>query len=321
VGRIGLVDFDVVDASNLQRQILYATADVGRPKLQAARERLEGINPHVRIEIHEERLLASNALRILSGYDVVADGTDNFAARYLVNDACVLLKKPNVFGSVFRFEGQVSVFWAGKGPCYRCLFPEPPPPGLVPSCAEAGVLGVLPGIVGTIQAAETIKLVLGAGELLLGRLLLFDALEMRFRELRLRRDPGCAACGDRPTLLELTDREISCESGAGAGDEISPSELNQRLRRGDDLLLLDVRTPAERAICRIEGSLHVPLDQLPRRLDEIDPAREVVVYCKIGGRSARAVTVLRERGQAAVRNLRGGLEAWAREVDPSLPRY
>jgi len=327
VGRIGLVDFDVVDYSNLQRQVLFGTSDVGRPKLHAARERLADVNPHVALECHETRLSSGNALEILRGYDLIVDGSDNFPTRYLVNDACALLRKPNVYGSIFRFEGQASVFWAGRGPCYRCLFPEPPPPGLVPSCAEGGVLGILPGIVGTIQATEAIKLILGAGTPLLGRLLLFDALEMRFRELKLSRDPGCPLCGDSPTIRALVDYDEFCgvrPSSAplpAAETQVSPRELKQRLDRGERWVLLDVRTPQERAICSLSGSIHIPMDEIPSRVHELDARDEIVVYCKLGVRAARVLEFLRGAGFARARNLEGGIDAWARQVDPSIPRY
>ncbi len=323
VGRIGLVDFDTIEFSNLQRQVAFGTRDVGRPKLEAARERLQDINPEVEIGIHETRLEASNALDILRPYDVIVDGTDNFPTRYLVNDASVLLGKPNVYGSIFRFEGQASVFWVGRGPCYRCLYPEPPPPGLVPSCAEGGVLGVLPGIVGSIQAAEAIKLLLGRGSSLIGRLLLFDALEMRFRELKLRRDPNCPLCGDRPTIRELIDYEAFCGVGHAepAGPEITARELQSRLEADSAApTLVDVRTPQEWAICRLEGATLIPMNELPSRMGELDSRHEIVAYCKVGMRSAHAAALLRAAGFNA-RNLRGGLDAWAREVDPTLPRY
>jgi adenylyltransferase/sulfurtransferase len=324
VGRIGLVDFDRVELSNLQRQILYGTADVGQPKLDVARRRLEDLNPHVAIETHDTRLEASNARSILKGYDVIVDGTDNFPTRYLVNDACVLLGKPNVYGSIFRFEGQVSVFDARRGPCYRCLYPEPPAPGDVPNCAEGGVLGVLPAVVGALQANETIKWILGAGEPLLGRLLLFDALEMRFRELRLRKDPDCALCGPRATVRELTDEAAACAPAPAAvedGHEIGGRSLKARLDGGDSPLLLDVRTPQEWSICRLDGATHVPLGELTGRVGEIDSEREIVVYCRSGQRSAMAVGFLLNQGYRRVRNLTGGLVAWATEIDPSLPRY
>ncbi len=326
VGRIGIVDFDVVDASNLQRQLLHSTADVGRSKLDSARDRLAAVNPHVQVETHPTRLTSENALELFRGYDLVADGTDNFPTRYLVNDACVLTGKPNVYGSIFRFEGQASVFATADGPCYRCLYPEPPPPGLVPSCAEGGVLGILPGIVGLIQATEAIKLILGRGESLAGRLLLFDALAMKFRELRLRRDPGCPVCGERPTLTRLIDYEQFCGVAATAdpGDEvpeITPVELKRELDAGRDLLILDVRNPPEIEICRLEGSHVIPLPELMERVNELDSAREIVVHCRSGARSAEAIRRLRRVGFRKLRNLRGGILAWSDQVDPTLPKY
>ncbi len=327
VGRIGLVDFDRVELSNLQRQVLYGTGDVGRSKLQAARERLGATNPHVAIELHEERLGAENARAILSGYDVVIDGTDNFPTRYLVNDACVLLDKPNVYGSIFRFEGQVSVFLKGAGPCYRCLYPEPPAPGLVPNCAEGGVLGILPGVVGALQATEAIKLLLGKGDSLVGRLLLFDALEMRFQELRLKRDPSCALCGEQPTIHELREYGASCDTAGpslgppGPRLEITPRELAQRLDAGDAPALLDVRTAEEWAICRLAGARLIPLAELEERLLDLDPQQEIVVYCHLGGRSARAVRFLRAQGFGRALDLAGGIDAWAVAVDTAMPRY
>jgi len=327
VGTIGLVDFDVVDFSNLQRQILHGTGDVGRPKLESAAERLTGINPGVHIETHETALNSSNALEILQNYDVVVDGTDNFPTRYLVNDACVLLRKPNVYGSIFRFEGQASVFAVPDAPCYRCLYAEPPPPGLVPSCAEGGVLGVLPGIIGTIQATEAIKLILGAGETLVGRLLLFDALGMRFRELKLRRDPNCPICGEHPTIHELIDYEQFCGVPAHEGAAVATAtdilvdELKEKLDRGDDLLIVDVREPLEYQINRIPGSILIPLGDLPGRVREIDGSREIVVHCKTGGRSARAVEFLKGAGFRRVHNLRGGIVQWVTQIDTSQPTY
>ncbi len=326
VGRIGLIDFDVVDLSNLQRQVLYATADVGRPKLELARRRLRQINPHVTVDTHPLRLSADNAREILGAYDVIIDGTDNFPTRYLVNDACVLLGKPNVYGSIFRFEGQVSVFWAERGPCYRCLYPEPPAAGAVPNCAEGGVLGVLPGVIGTLQATEAIKLILGRGESLVGRLLLFDALEMRFRELKLRKDPDCPVCGERPTIRTLIDYDAACgvdqpalaQPSAGEIDVVS---LKQRLDHGERPVLLDVRTPQEWAICRLDGAMLIPVQELASRVEQLDPDEEIVVYCHVGARSAMAASFLRQRGFSRVRNLSGGIDAWAAVVDPSVPRY
>ena len=323
VGRLGLVDFDVVDPSNLQRQLLYGSPDVGRPKLEIARRRIAELNPHVEVVLHPLRLGAENARSVLEGYDVIVDGTDNFATRYLVNDACVLLRKPNVYGSIFRFEGQVSVFFSPHGPCYRCLYPEPPPPGAVPSCAEGGVLGVLPGVIGTLQATEAIKLILGRGASLVGRLLLFDALELRFRELVLRRDARCPVCGEAPTIRDLADTAAACAPvpRAATGSEIEPAALERRLREPDAPLLLDVRTPQEWAICRIDGATWIPLQELPERMRELDPSREIVVYCHAGARSAAAARTLRAAGFERVLNLAGGIRAWAAAVDPSMPRY
>jgi adenylyltransferase/sulfurtransferase len=324
VGTIGIVDFDVVDKTNLQRQVLHGTAAVGRPKLESARERLEDLNPNVRVETFETRLTSENALDIIREFDIVADGTDNFPTRYLVNDACVLLGKPNVYGSIFRFEGQASVFFAREGPCYRCLYAEPPPPGLVPSCAEGGVLGVLPGIIGSIQAMETIKLILGVGEPLIGRLLLFDALKLSFRELKLAKDPDCPVCGRHPTVTELIDYEAFCGIGAAPtyeGVEVTPLELKDELDQGKELVLLDVREPHEYEIAHIEGVTFIPLGELPERLRELDDHAEIVTYCHHGGRSLKAVEILKAAGFAKVRSLRGGIDAWAASVDPSLPRY
>jgi sulfur-carrier protein adenylyltransferase/sulfurtransferase len=328
VGRIGLVDFDVVDFSNLQRQVIHGTKDVGRPKLDSAMDRMHDVNPHVTLEPYEVMLTSENALEIIKNYDIIIDGTDNFPTRYLVNDACVLLGKPNVYGSIFRFEGQASVFWAEKGPCYRCLYPEPPPPGLVPSCAEGGVLGVLPGIVGTIQATEAIKLILGNGEPMIGRLLLFDALGMRFRELKLRKDPQCPICGEHPTIHALIDYDQFCgivpETAAPVDDnhQISPQELQQRLQRGEHPFILDVRQPEEWQICRLPGATLIPLAEIPARFKELDPNQEIIVNCKVGARSQKAVDFLREQaGFRNVKNLTGGIDRWAREVDPSVPRY
>jgi adenylyltransferase/sulfurtransferase len=325
VGRIGIVDFDVVDESNLQRQILHDTSWVGRPKLESAKARLNALNPHVRIEPHAAALTRDNALKVMGSYDVVVDGTDNFETRYLTNDACYFLKKPNVYGSIFRFEGQASVFWPDRGPCYRCLYPEPPPPGLVPSCAEGGVLGILPGVVGGIQATEAIKILLGIGEPLVGRLLLYDALAMSFEELKLRRDPSCPLCGAAPTILELQDYPAFCGTGRGEDtgpvEEITARELKRRMDLGEDLSLVDVREPHEWAICRIDGARLVPLGTLAGRLHEFDSSRTYVLHCKSGVRSAKAVALLRNAGFRRLLNLRGGVMAWAREVDPSLPTY
>jgi len=328
VGRIGIVDFDVVDFSNLQRQIIFSTEDVGRPKLQAAEERLQGINPNLEIETYETRLTSENALKILENYDIIIDGTDNFPTRYLVNDACVLLGKPNVYGSIFRFEGQASVFYAKEGPCYRCLYPEPPPPGLVPSCAEGGVLGILPGNIGMIQATEAVKLILGKGEPLIGRLLLFDALAMKYRELKLRKDPNCPICGENPTVTELIDYEHFCGIGTEADKivlepefEISVEELKAKITGEDTPFILDVREPHEFEICRIPNSVLIPLAEVEKRVHELERSSEIVVHCKAGGRSAKAVKFLKEAGFEKVKNLKGGILAWADRIDPSVPKY
>jgi molybdopterin/thiamine biosynthesis adenylyltransferase/rhodanese-related sulfurtransferase len=327
VGRLGIVDFDVVDFTNLQRQITFSTTDVGRPKIQAAKDRLAGLNPQIRIDTYETRLTSENALDLFRDYDIVVDGTDNFPTRYLVNDACVLLGKPNVYGSIFRFEGQATVFNYPGGPCYRCLYQEPPPPGLVPSCAEGGVLGVLPGIVGAIQAMETIKLILGAGQPLAGRLLVFDALAMNFRELRLRKNPDCPICGEHRTINKLIDYEEFCgirgeeTTPVTTGiPEITPRELKARLDRGDDLFILDVREPHEYQICNLHGHL-IPLGDLPRRVNELDSSREIVAHCRSGKRSADAVEFLRQAGFQKLWNLKGGILAWSDDVDPSVPKY
>ncbi len=325
VGEIGLVDFDRVEASNLQRQVLYATSQIGRPKIEAARERLEDLNPGVTVRPYPEKLDRTNALGILRDYDVVVDGTDNFPTRYLVNDACVLLGKPDVFGSVYRFEGQASVFDARRGPCYRCLYSEPPPPGLVPSCAEGGVLGVLPGLIGLVQATEAVKLLLGIGEPLVGRLMLFDALGMQFRELRLKKNPDCVLCGPRATQTELIDYPAFCgvvpEERTATLPEISAEGLAAELRGSEPPLLVDVREPGEWAIAHLPGARLIPRAQLAERVTELAAAPAIVVYCKSGGRSALAQRLLLELGFDRVRNLRGGLDAWAREVDPTMPQY
>nr|WP_322488316.1 molybdopterin-synthase adenylyltransferase MoeB [Chloroflexus sp.] len=327
VGHIGLVDFDVVDASNLQRQIVHGTSTVGVAKTESAKRRLQDLNPYIEITTYETQITSQNALELMQPYDVIVDGTDNFPTRYLTNDACVLLGKPNVYGSIFRFEGQVTVFSARDGgPCYRCLYPEPPPPGLVPSCAEGGVLGVLPGVIGTIQATEVIKLLTGIGEPLIGRLLLYDALAMRFRELKLRRNPSCPVCGDHPTITELIDYEQFCglveEPTLSNQFEITPRELAEWLERPDRPFLLDVRNPYEVAIASIPGTDKlIPIDQLPERINELDSAREMVVYCRSGARSGRAVELLKSVGFRKVKNLVGGILRWADEVDPSVPKY
>ncbi len=328
VGRLGVVDFDRVDVSNLHRQVLYSDADVGRPKVTAAIERLRGINPHVELMPHETRLDSNNALALFAGYDLVVDGSDNFPTRYLVNDACVLAGKPDVYGSIFRFEGQVSVFWGARGPCYRCLFPEPPPPGLVPSCADAGVLGVLPGIIGALQANEAIKLILGAGEPLIGRLLLFDALALRFRELTLRKSPDCPVCSERPTQSGLIDYEEFCGLGGAAaapesadGIDVDVHTLARWRAEGRAVTVLDVRQPWEHEICRLAGARLIPLRELRDRCGELDPAETLVVHCHHGPRSARAVELLRAEGYERAYNLAGGIDAWSVEIDPSVPRY
>jgi adenylyltransferase/sulfurtransferase len=324
VGRLGLVEFDTVDVTNLQRQVLHGTKDVGRRKTDSARDRLADVNPNVEVVAHEGRLTSGNALEILAGYDLVVDGADNFATRFLVNDACVLLGKPDVYGSIFRFEGQATVFCAADGPCYRCLYPEPPPPGMVPSCAEGGVLGVLPGLVGVIQATEAIKLVTGVGEPLVGRLVLVDALRMQFRTVKLRKDPRCPACGTRE-LRALVDYEELCGT-RGPPDEtgvptLTPAELHARRARGDDLDLVDVREPHEWQIGRIEGARLAPLSSFAEALRTIDGARDVVVYCRSGVRSEKAVRQLQAAGHRRVWNLAGGILRWSEDVDPTVPRY
>jgi molybdopterin/thiamine biosynthesis adenylyltransferase/rhodanese-related sulfurtransferase len=329
IGTLGLVDFDVVDASNLQRQIIHSTKDIGRKKLDSAEEKLKALNPAINIVKHETMLTSANALGILKDYDIVADGTDNFPTRYLVNDACVLTGKPNVYGSIFRFEGQCSVFATDGGPCYRCLYPEPPPPGLVPSCAEGGVLGILPGLVGVMQATEVIKLILGRGEPLVGRLLLVDALNMRFRELKLRKNPDCPVCGTHPTVKELIDYQQFCGIAPKTAEEkkemngipqISVRELKQRMEAGEELQLIDVREPYEYQIAQMGGKL-IPMNEVPQRLHEIDRHREVVVHCKAGGRSQKVAEFLRQNGYEKVANVAGGIAAWSSEIDPSVPKY
>ena len=326
VGTLGIVDFDVVDYTNLQRQIIHSTADVGRKKLDSAADKLKAINPFINVKKIETRLTSANALELFREFDIVADGTDNFPTRYLVNDACVLTGKPNVYGSIFRFEGQASVFATEEGPCYRCLYPEPPPPGLVPSCAEGGVLGILPGLVGVIQATEVIKLILGKGDPLIGRLLLIDALGMKFRELKLRKNPECPACGKNRTITKLIDYEQFCGI-RGEEQEVETStadvqveELKQRLDRGDDIFVLDVREPHEYQICNIGGHL-IPLGELPKRVSELDSSKEIVAHCRSGVRSAKAVNFLRQAGFKKVHNLAGGILAWADRVDPKMPKY
>jgi len=323
VGRIGIIDFDVVDESNLQRQIIHDTPSVGTSKLASAKKRLNALNPHVKIETHEARLTSANAVELFKQYDVIADGTDNFATRYLVNDACVLTGRPNAYGSIFRFEGQLAVFGLPDGPCYRCLYPEPPPPGLVPSCAEAGVLGVLPGVIGTMQAIEAIKLILGIGRPLSGRLMLYDALEQSWRTLKVRKNPACPVCSENPAIKAPVDYEAFCgmkEKPAFAIPEMSVQDLKAKLDKKDIFVLLDVREPHEYEIAKIAGSTLIPLGALPDRLGELDKSSKVVVHCKMGGRSAKAVTLLREKGFDAV-NVAGGINAWAESIDSSVPRY
>jgi molybdopterin/thiamine biosynthesis adenylyltransferase/rhodanese-related sulfurtransferase len=327
VGTLGIVDFDIVDESNLQRQIIHGTSDVGRPKMESARDRITDINPNVHVEAYEEALSSENALEIFKDFDIVVDGTDNFPTRYLVNDACVLLQKPNVYGSIFRFEGQASVFYAEEGPCYRCLYPEPPPPGLVPSCAEGGVLGILPGAIGTIQATETVKLILGIGEPLIGRLLLYDALDMRFREMKLRKDPSCPVCGENPTVTELIDYQEFCgipqantQAAADEVPEISVQELKKKLDNGTEVSVLDVREPHEYEVANI-GARLIPLGELPERLIELDKDQAFAIYCKTGARSASAVKLLQEAGFENVYNVKGGITAWSEEIDASVPKY
>jgi len=326
VGTLGIVDFDVVDYTNLQRQIIHSTADVGRKKLDSAADRLKAINPFVNIQKFETRLTSDNALKIFADFDIVADGTDNFPTRYLVNDACVLTSKPNVYGSIFRFEGQASVFATEEGPCYRCLYPEPPPPGLVPSCAEGGVLGILPGLVGVMQATEVVKLIIGRGEPLIGRLLLIDALGMKFRELKLRKNPDCPVCGTHPTITKLIDYNEFCgirgeETPAATNmADMQVEELKRKLDNKEDIFVLDVREPHEYQICNIGGHL-IPLGDLPKRVSELDSSREIVAHCKGGVRSAKAVDFLRQAGFTKVHNLAGGIMAWADRIDPKMPKY
>ena len=330
VGRLGLVDFDVVDFSNLQRQVLHGTKDVGRKKLNSAQDRIKAVNPNVQVDLHDCFFRSDNAMELVKGYDIIIDGTDNFPARYLSNDVCVLAKKPNVYGSIFRFEGQSTVFAPHlDGPCYRCMFPEPPPPGMVPSCAEGGVLGVLPGIIGMMQAIEAIKLIVGIGEPLIGRLVSFDALKMRFKEFKIRRDPKCPVCGDYPMIHELIDYDQFCgipQADADTEKElaveaITPAELKAKIDRKDTFVLLDVREPFEYDICKINGSRLIPLGELPARLSELDSADEIVLQCKSGVRSAKALKILQEAGFRKLVNLRGGILEWADTIDPSLPKY
>jgi molybdopterin/thiamine biosynthesis adenylyltransferase/rhodanese-related sulfurtransferase len=330
IGRLGLVDYDIVDFSNLQRQILHGTDDVGRKKLNSARDRIKAINPNVRVDLHDMMFRSENAMQIVQDYDIVIDGTDNFPTRYLSNDVCVLAKKPNIYGSIFRFDGQCTVFAPHlSGPCYRCMFPEPPPPGMVPSCAEGGVLGVLPGIIGVMQAIEAIKLIIGIGDSLIGRLVSFDALKLRFKEFKIRKDPSCPICGDHPTIHELIDYDQFCgipQADAEAAKElevptITATELKTKIDRKDKFVLVDVREPFEYDISRIPGSKLIPLGELPARLSELDSADEIVLHCKVGGRSAKALRVLQEAGFRKLNNLQGGITAWSDDVDPSVPKY
>lgn len=331
VGTLGLIDFDVVDFSNLQRQIIHSTKSVGRPKVESAKERMNEVNPNVKVVTYNEMMTKDNILRILKDYDMVLDGTDNFQTRYLVNDACVFLKKPFVYGSIFRFDGQATVFYPGKGPCYRCLFAEPPPPGMVPSCAEGGVLGILPGVIGVIQATEVVKLILGKGDSLIGRLMLYDALKMTFREVKFRKNPKCPVCGDHPTITELIDYDAFC--GITRGEEKKPSggnvaipeinvkELKSMIDQKKKFLLIDVREPNEYQINQIPGAKLIPLGNLPERVHELDSADEIVVHCHFGGRSAKAVDFLQKAGFKKAKNLAGGIDAWSVEIDAKCPRY
>ncbi len=327
VGTLGVIDFDVVDESNLQRQIIHGQSDIGRPKAESARDSIKEINPYVSVILYEEQLDSDNALEIFAQYDLIVDGTDNFATRYLVNDACVLLGKPYVWGSIYRFDGQASVFWAEHGPCYRCLYPEPPPPGMVPSCAEGGVLGVLCATVGSVQANEAIKLITGIGDPLVGRLLIYDALELSFKYIRVRKDPECPVCGKSPTVTELIDYEAFCgvvsdeAQAAAMGSTMTPAELKELLDRGDRMALVDVREPAEWQINRIPGAMLVPLGELPSRLTELPQTERVVVYCKTGARSAEALALLKQSGFSTAKHLGGGIAAYAKTVDPSMAQY
>ncbi|MBI4353041.1 MAG: molybdopterin-synthase adenylyltransferase MoeB [Candidatus Omnitrophica bacterium] len=329
-GTLGLIDFDKVDFSNLQRQIIHDTSSVNQPKVESAKKRLREINPHVHVVTYDERLSRENVMRVIRDYDIILDGTDNFQTRYLLNDACVFAGKPFVYGSIFRFEGQATVFYPGKGPCYRCLFAEPPPPGMVPSCAEGGVLGILPGVIGVIQATEVVKLILGKGESLIGRLLLYDALKMHFREVKFRKNPKCPVCGENPTIKELIDYEAFCGLGRGeekkeeAKDgipEMTAAELKDKINRKEKFVLVDVREPSEFAICKIPGSRLIPLGTVAERANELDTADDIVVHCHFGGRSAKAVALLQKLGFRKVKNLKGGIDAWSLEVDPDCPRY
>jgi sulfur-carrier protein adenylyltransferase/sulfurtransferase len=330
IGRMGLVDYDIVDFSNLQRQILHGTDDVGRKKLNSARDRIKAVNPNVRVDLHDTLFRSENAMQLVQDYDIVIDGTDNFPTRYLSNDVCVLTKKPNIYGSIFRFDGQCTVFAPHLGgPCYRCMFPEPPPPGMVPSCAEGGVLGVLPGIIGVMQAIEAIKMIIGIGESLIGRLVSFDALQLRFKEFKIRKDPKCPICGDHPTIHELIDYDQFCgipQADAEAAKElevptITATELKAKIDRKDQFVLVDVREPFEYDISRIPGSKLIPLGELPARLSELDSADDIVLHCKVGGRSAKALRILQEAGFRKLNNLQGGITAWSDDVDPTTPKY
>lgn len=328
IGKIGIVDFDNVDVTNLQRQIIYRVDDVGKSKAETAKERIQALNPQVEVEVYQERISRENALRILGDYDIVIDGTDNFPTRYLTNDACVFLKKPNIYGSIFRFEGQATVFKPYEGPCYRCLYSEPPPPGMVPSCAEGGVLGILPGTIAMIQATEAIKLILGKGTPLVGRLILYNAMEMKFREVKLKRDKNCPVCGDNPTIKELIDYEEFCGIGRGeeevTGDpnyDISVQELKEFMANGKPVTLIDVREPHEWQICHIEGAKLIPLGEIAQRAHELDTSDEIVLQCKMGGRSMKALRFLHDLGFRKLKNVKGGIDAWAKEIDSSMPRY
>lgn len=331
IGTMGLIDFDVVDFSNLQRQIIHGTSNVNQPKVESAKARIAEINPNVRVVAYNEMMTKDNIMNILKDYDIVLDGTDNFQTRYLVNDACVFMKKPFVYGSIFRFDGQATVFYPGKGPCYRCLFAEPPPPGMVPSCAEGGVLGILPGVIGVIQATEVVKLILGKGESLIGRLMLYDALKMNFREVKFRRNPKCPVCGDNPTIKELIDYEVFCGlpkrgeeakvNGSAGVQEITAKQLKEKMDRKEKFTLIDVREPSEFQINKIPGAKLIPLGSVAERVSELDSADEIVVNCHFGGRSAKACQLLQQIGFKKVKNLKGGIDAWSTDVDPSCPRY
>ena len=330
IGRMGLIDYDIVDFSNLQRQILHGTDDVGRKKLNSAKDRIKAVNPNVQVDLHDTMFRSDNAMQLVQDYDIVIDGTDNFPTRYLSNDVCVLLKKPNIYGSIFRFDGQCTVFAPHLGgPCYRCMFPEPPPPGMVPSCAEGGVLGVLPGLIGVMQAIEAIKMIIGIGDSLIGRLVSFDALQMRFKEFKIRKDPNCPICGEHPTIHELIDYDQFCgipQADAETAKEmdvptITATELKTRIDRQDKFVLIDVREPFEYEISRIPGSKLIPLGELPARLSELDSADDIVLHCKMGGRSAKALRILQEAGFRKLNNLQGGITAWSDDVDPSVPKY